>query len=68
MLSCSCCRDLGDTFKWAFFGTTNTYTAIFSDAASNIVKGLDHDMPYFLTGDNDLRSSGMQMELSQSCA
>lgn len=50
MLSSSCCRDLGDMFKWAFFGTTNTDTAVFLDAASNIVKGLDHDMPYFLTG------------------
>ena len=45
-------RDLGATFKWVFFGTTNTDTAIFVDAAQNIVKDLDHNMPYFLTGDS----------------
>ena len=44
------CRDLGETFKWAFLGTSNTDTAIFVDAAHSVLKGLDADMPYFLTG------------------
>ena len=44
-------RDLGDTFKWAYFGPSNTDTAVFLDAAENMVKGLDADMPYFLSGD-----------------
>lgn len=48
------CRDLGETFKWAFLGTSNTDTAIFVDAAHNIVKELDADMPYFLTGETDI--------------
>ena len=50
MPCCAARRDLGDTFKWAFLGTSNTDTAIFVDAAHNVVKGLDADMPYFLTG------------------
>jgi len=49
--SCASCRDLGDTFKWAYFGPSNTDTAVFLDAAENMVKGLDADMPYFLSGD-----------------
>ncbi|CAK0783338.1 hypothetical protein CVIRNUC_006537 [Coccomyxa viridis] len=42
-------RDLGTTFKWVLFGTTNTDTALFVDAAQNIVRDLDHTMPYFLS-------------------
>lgn len=41
---------LGDTFKWAYFGTLNTHTAFFPEAAARSVRGLDPDMPYFLTG------------------
>ena len=37
-------------FKWAFIGTSNADTAFFADAAHDIVKDLDPDMPYFLTG------------------
>ena len=44
------CRDLGETFKWAFVGTSNADTAFFADAAHNTVKDLDADMPFFLTG------------------
>ncbi len=42
---------LGDSFKWAYFGTLNTDTAFFPEAAARAVAGLDPDEPYFLTGD-----------------
>lgn len=41
-------RHLGDTFKWLFYSDDDT--VFFLDAAKNVVKGLDPDMPYFLTG------------------
>ncbi len=43
-------RDLGDTFKWAYFGTSNADTAFFPRGAANAVKGLDPDMPIILSG------------------
>ncbi len=41
-------RHLGDTFKWLFYSDDDTVFSL--DAAKNIVKGLDPDTPYFLTG------------------
>lgn len=41
---------LGPSFKWAFFGTLNTHTAFFPEAAAEAVRGLDPELPYFLTG------------------
>ncbi|BDA47330.1 hypothetical protein COCOBI_10-1760 [Coccomyxa sp. Obi] len=40
---------LGDSFKWAYFGTLNTDTAFFPEAAARAVAGLDPDEPHFLT-------------------
>ena len=41
---------LGDTFRWAFVGTPDAETAFFPHAAAHITRGLDADVPYFLTG------------------
>jgi hypothetical protein len=41
-------RQLGDNFKWLFY--TDDDTMFFLDAAINVVKDLDPDTPYFLTG------------------
>ena len=45
---CAFGRQLGDSFKWLFY--TDDDTMFFLDAAINIVKDLDPNMPYFLTG------------------
>ena len=45
---CAFGRQLGDSFKWLFY--TDDDTMFFLDAAINVVKDLDPDMPYFLTG------------------
>ncbi len=45
---CAFGRQLGDSFKWLFY--TDDDTMFFLDAAVNVVKDLDPDMPYFLTG------------------
>ncbi len=41
-------RDLNDTFKWLFYGDDDT--VFFLEGAMNVVKYLDPNMPYFLTG------------------
>lgn len=41
-------RELGDTFKWLFYGDDDTF--FFVDAAANVLQGLDPDVPYFITG------------------
>ena len=41
-------RHLGNSFKWLFYSDDDT--VFFLDNAMNVVKGLDPDMPYFLTG------------------
>ena len=43
-------RDLDSAFKWAFFSTADTETVFFPHAAANLVKDLNPDLPYFLTG------------------
>ena len=43
-------RELGPSFKWAFAGTRNADTLFFPRAAAALVKGLDPDVPYLLTG------------------
>ncbi len=42
------CREFGDTFKWLMYGDDDTF--FFLDAVLEVVKGLDPNMPYFLTG------------------
>ena len=64
-LACQC-RDLGATFKWVFFGTTNTDTAIFVDAAQNIVRDLDHNVPYFLSGDSAQQTTTLLVRTPQA--
>ena len=41
-------RELGDSFKWLFYGDDDTFYVV--DPALKLLQGLDHDMPYFLTG------------------
>ena len=41
-------RELGDTFKWMFYGDDDTFYVV--DPALKLLQGLDHNMPYFLTG------------------
>ena len=43
-------QHVGPTFKWAFVGTPDAETAFFPAAAAHLVGGLDHNMPYLLTG------------------
>ena len=40
----------GTSFRWAFVGTPDAHTAFFPDAAAHVTRGLDADVPYFLTG------------------
>lgn len=35
-------------FKWLLYGDDDTL--FFMDAVANVVKNLDHNVPYFLTG------------------
>ncbi len=49
--TCSCDaanRGLNDSFKWLFYGDDDT--VFFLKGAMNVVKDLDPNMPYFLTG------------------
>jgi hypothetical protein len=43
-------RNVKDTFKWVFIGSSDADTAFFPRAAANVVRNLNPDMPYFLTG------------------
>lgn len=42
------CRHYGNTYKWLFYGDDDT--VFFLDAAMEVVKDLDPELPYFLTG------------------
>lgn len=41
-------RGLNESFKWLFYGDDDT--VFFLEGAMNVVKDLDPNMPYFLTG------------------
>ena len=41
-------RHVGDGFKWLFYGDDDT--VFFVEPAMNVVRTLDPDLPYFLTG------------------
>ena len=41
-------RHLGEGFKWLFYGDDDTVFLV--EAAMNIVRTPDPDLPYFLTG------------------
>ena len=41
-------QDLGDTFKWMLLGEDST--VFFMDAILSYAEGLDHNMPYIVTG------------------
>lgn len=41
-------RHLGEAFKWLFYGDDDTVFLV--EAAIQVVRTLDPDLPYFLTG------------------